>query len=420
MSKLDGLLRKVAAEEDALRAAERLPERLASRFQRFTPREPRQRIVPFAVGAAAAFLVVFLGLQALYERSALSVRVGAAGAAPLVGAWLGAPDSSQLPLEFSDGSRFELAPKSRARVVELARSSARVELASGSLDVQVTPGQASAWHIDAGPFGVRITGTRFVVSYLPAEQILELSMQEGQVELSGCVFGAGRKLAVGQRVRASCRAQTLDVSYPDVPASRLAAPAPSAQAPTPPAPSGASATTPAPARVEENGAPVAAASSPTPDEPDWLALARAGKLAEAYAAADREGFDDISQRSSAGALTLLADAARHARAPGKSEQALLTLRRRFAGSEDAALASFTLGRLKFDEYRAYTAAAEWFRTYLRERPQGVMAREALGRLMEATHRAGDASSAQAAAARYLREYPNGPHAELASRLVATP
>ena len=46
--------------------------------------------------------------------------------------------------------------------------------------------------------------------------------------------------------------------------------------------------------------------------------------------------------------------------------------------------------------------------------------EPSGRLIEASQREGDAAGARAAAERYLRDYPSGPHAKLASRLVASP
>lgn len=426
MNKLDDLMQRVAGEQDAERARDALPERVARRFQRFTPRRKRRIGAWALVAAALGVFALLIGVYVARERSALSVSVGAAGGSPLLGAWLGAPDASSLPLEFSDGSRFELAPQSRARVLELARKKARVELASGSLNVHVVPGRGVGWQIDAGPFGVRITGTRFVVSYTPDGEAFELSVSEGQVELSGCMFGNGRKVATGQRVRASCKKRTLDVSYSDVTAptgatatsdSERAAEATddSDPAPTPTAEPAAGAA-PASARTTRPSPASSGASSPL----DWLALARAGKYADAYASAEREGFETVSRRASADALTLLAEVARHGRAPQRAEAALLTLRRRYAGSNDAALAAFTLGRLEFDERQAYAAAAAWFRTYLRERPGGAMAREALGRLIEASHRAQDAAGARASAARYLREYPTGPHAELASRLVASP
>jgi transmembrane sensor len=418
VSKLDGFLRRLGDEQDALRAEDDLSARVLRRFQYAAPQPRRHKLAWTALAAALAFLALLAGLATFRERRALSVGVGNAGGTPLVGAWLGAPDTSTLPLEFSDGSRFELAPQSRARVVELAPALARVELASGSLNVHVVPGRGVGWHIDAGPFGVRITGTRFVVSYAPEGDAFELSVTEGQVELSGCMLGSGRKVATGQRVRASCSKRTLDVSYPGVAASGsgpAAAPRASGALPALPPSEGPALAPPGDTEPPRPAPPSSAAAAE-----DWLALARSGKYAEAHAAVEREGFEAASSRASAEALTLLAEVERHARKPRRAEEALLTLRRRFAGSNDAALAAFTLGRLEFDERHAYSAASEWFRTYLKERPRGVMAREALGRLIEASHRAKDAAGARALAERYLREYPTGPHAELASRLVASP
>ncbi len=62
-------------------------------------------------------------------------------------------------------------------------------------------------------------------------------------------------------------------------------------------------------------------------------------------------------------------------------------------------------------------AAEWFSTYLKEQPGGALAREALGRLIEAHQAAGDPISGRAAAERYLKSYPDGPHATLARQAL---
>jgi transmembrane sensor len=409
VSQLDGLLQQVAKEQDALRAADPMVERLAGRFHRHVPRA-RRSARTWVVLAAAVAVCSALAVGLLRRPSALAVTVGSSGSAPL-GAWLGAPDGDSLPLDFSDGSRFELTPKSRARLVALEEKSARVELGEGRLHVHVIPGRSNDWRIDAGPFGVRITGTRFDVSYRAVDDAFELSVDEGQVELTGCVFGKGRKLAAGQRVRASCKIPRLDVSYRDG-QSLSGAPMASPAAPTLELER---------APVATEAATVAAKPAAAPPAPaTWLALARAGKSVEAYAAAQREGFGDVCQKTDAESLTLLAEVARHAGAARQSELALVTLRRRFPGSAEAGLAAFGLGRLQFDEFGAYAAAARSFRTYLKERPGGPMTREALGRLIEASQREGDARGARAAAERYLRDYPSGPHAKLASRLVSSP
>ena len=121
MNKLDGLLRQVADEQDALRGRDDLPARVASRFQNGAPRLRGRHGWVWAVAAAAlAFGAVFVGLEVARERTTLAVSVGDAGGAPLLGAWLGAPDASSLPLEFSDGSKYVVNSHRAARQIWMA------------------------------------------------------------------------------------------------------------------------------------------------------------------------------------------------------------------------------------------------------------------------------------------------------------
>jgi transmembrane sensor len=414
---LDALFRRVASEEDALRTGSDLAERLAERFAE-APRKKAPARRTLALAFAAAFASLGVGLAVFAPGGALRVRVGPSAETALVGAWLGAPDSKPLPLEFSDGSRFELAPRAKARLLELGENGARVELASGTLRVHVVPRHATDFRLVAGPFVVHVTGTRFEMRYAPERDAFELYLEEGQVELQGCVFGKGRLLAAGQSVTASCKTPAVDVRYgpprpveaaqqrvePVAPAAALVSAPPSAPSARP------SATT--------ASAPSTSAAPAAP--PSWRALAATGAFREALAAVETRGFEAECARANAESLGVLADVARHAGAPRRAEHALVTLRTRFPGTGDAALAAFTLGRLEFDEYRSYRKAAGWFETYLRERPSGSMAREALGRLLEARYRGKDVGAAREIAARYLREYPSGPHAELASRVASSP
>ena len=70
-----------------------------------------------------------------------------------------------------------------------------------------------------------------------------------------------------------------------------------------------------------------------------------------------------------------------------------------------------------DQFAADAAAVNWFRTYLKERPNGALAREASGRLLEALSRSGDRSGAERAAESYLARYPSGQHAAFARQLL---
>jgi TolA-binding protein len=111
----------------------------------------------------------------------------------------------------------------------------------------------------------------------------------------------------------------------------------------------------------------------------------------------------------------LLELAAEARLAGRRDverSALLTCRKRAAGQPAAAQAAYLLGRAS-----AGAEAAQWFETYLREQPGGLLAREASGRLIESYNAAGNTSAAAQAASRYLTAYPHGPHASMARRAL---
>jgi TolA-binding protein len=98
-----------------------------------------------------------------------------------------------------------------------------------------------------------------------------------------------------------------------------------------------------------------------------------------------------------------------------ARDALIALRRRFAGSTPAKQAAFLLGRLQEDE--SASAALEWYGRYLEEEPDGPHASQALGRKMLLLHRQ-HAPDAEATARQYLQRFPNGSHAANAKRILA--
>jgi hypothetical protein len=382
MTEREPFFEALAAEQDAIRGRSSAKARLLERIDALPP--PRanaaSRRVPWALAAAAACVMVVSGVWFVTRERPLEVRVGSSARQALVGAWLGAPDDEPLRLEFSDGTRIELGPRARARVRQVRSDGAHLELGAGRMRLHVTPRRGAHWRLDVGPFGVQVTGTQFDVSYSKSDDHFELTLEEGEVILHGCVFGGGRKLAPGQTVRASCRTPSLEIGY-----GRASA------APPPNAPLDAPVTTTAEPNARPTEVPKRTETSPS--EP---------------------------KSASAEELLLLADAARRTGGSARAAEALRDVRARFPGSRAAALAAFKLGRLEFDGNGAYGRAAEWFQTYLREDPGGPMTREALGRLLESFERAGARARAKEFALRYRREYPSGPHAELAARIAASP
>jgi hypothetical protein len=238
--------------------------------------------------------------------------------------------------------------------------------------------------------------------------------------VSGCAIGEERPLFAGESLRASCKARDfrIDRARPSEAATATAASVPHAAPELPPSAA-------PPASIESSGGaltpPIAGLQPrPAPVDGSWQSLARASRFKDALARVNERGFDAELARASPEDLALLGDVARFNGDSGRALRAYERARARSPGSEVAANAAFSIGRIDFDERRAYADAARWFGVYVGERPQGRLAREALGRQMEALSRAGDAAGAQRIAEQYLARYPEGPHAAFARTLRASP
>jgi hypothetical protein len=408
MTRLTALGKRLREEHDLL-LARRAPALGPIRDQLArlpAPAAAPRRWQRYALGGAAGALAA--GLALLLTRSssapALECYVNSARLDAPIGAWVAAETKPAL-LRFSDGTRSRLDPSSRARIVALNAHGAHLVLESGRAELAVVPLSAADWKVSTGPFLVEVTGTRFDLSWSPDQDRFELTLHEGQVRVSGCVFGPGRLVKPGETVRASCRKGTSEIIAAEDRDRSPAGPVSDTTAHAAPPPL-ATAAAAAPA------VPV----SPAPGS-GWAELARRGAYGEAFALVG-PSFRTECERGSAREVMLLGDVARFAGKPEQARQAYLALRRRFAGSASAGLAAFALARVAFDQQANYGESARWLRTYLAEQPGGKFAREAQGRLMEAVHRLGDRTAARAAATSYLQRYPEGPHSQLARALTA--
>ena len=427
MSAFDRLMRHVTSEEEALDPREdlaRVRERLQDSVQRLA--EPRTWRRPALALAAAlvAVTAVVVGWRA-FDRESLTYSVGSAGPNGVVGQWIAAR-SGELRLVFSDGSRVTFARGTRGRVVRTDGSGADLVVESGSVDVEVVHRAGGRWRLIVGPFEVTVTGTRFGLSWLPDEERFELELREGSVTISGCAFGGPQPVRAGETVRASCSSGQFEVVRRQPAHSVPLAPVANPPGATPPAPLPLErAEASPPVKSAQKGEPSRPAAPGSPPEwaapakhgPSWRKLVEQKRYEQAVAAAAAVGFEAECERAEAASLISLGDAARFSGQLDKARHAYLTLRRRFPQSGQAGDAAFRLGRMDFDQRRAYREAATWFATYLRERPGSGLAREAQGRLMEALHRGGDQTGARRVASEYLATYPGGPHSKLAAALV---
>ena len=256
---------------------------------------------------------------------------------------------------------------------------------------------------------------------------------EGKVAISGCAVGEARMLFAGETLRASCLTNDFQIARSE-PDDAVAAPSPPpTDAPELPEPaplaSGGSTEVAALASSDRCGRRSArpGARSRRPRRRRWANRqarpARAGKRWLERASSrwpSRGPATEASTPSCAGLdiedLLLLGDVSRLSGHPVHAVRAYEKVRDRAPGTDSAANAAFSMGRVAFDQRDAYAEAARWFETYLNERGDGPLAREALGRRMEAMSRAGDRVGAGVVAEQYLRQYPEGPHAPLARTL----
>ena len=376
-----------------------------------------RRLVPVLVATAAVVAVAVCALLCLEHSHTSDVPVGR---------WLQAPPDGELPLEFSGGDRVVFAAGSRCRVAELNDDGVVLVLENGAANVNVRHRDATNWRVNAGPYEVRVTGTRFTVEWRPDETRFDLNMIEGDVLLVGPLVPDGQRVAANQSFSATIskkQAQLflredgkLELPIDIIPESKVEAfEEVKAQPEARNTERTASTSTVTTNAVEPglNAPPSAAIRTP-----NWLEKAGDGKYEEAVGIVVDRGMERTLGESDAAALLLLGDAARLIGRLKIASESYRELRERFPGTGRAATAAFSLGRMAFDQQGNCEEAILWLKVYLDEQSGATLSREALGRLMEAQIRCSRIESARQTARRYLDNYPNGPHGQRAGELLA--
>ncbi len=351
------------------------------------------------VAAAALFLVLAWPARSL----TFSVEQGA----PLaVEQWFDARERAAV--RFSDGTRVAAFSGSRWRVSETTPAGATLQLERGAIDADVRSRDGSQWRIDAGPFTIRVTGTRFTTSWDPVHERFELSMHEGSVVLSGPVVGGQREVRAPEHLLIEVGPKRLSLVGADAPTTS-ARPPESEPAPSVPTPAEAPAEATAPTEAEDAVSDPETSASGAPSIPRWMTLVEKGQHAEALALVREMNVGTLLGSESPAGLLLLAQASRLAGDHALAAQALGALKTRFPESIQAKTARFLAGKLLFDRGQHDQAIPE-LSAYLATAPGGAFAGEAGVLLILALHGAGRVSEAQALAGKYLESHPNSPHA----------
>jgi ferric-dicitrate binding protein FerR (iron transport regulator)/TolA-binding protein len=421
---------------------------------------PRRAVRWWAAGlgltVASAAAVVF-GLHSWRSGRALTFDVG--GGAIVESGYIRGAATTGAPVQFSDGTRIQLAAGARMSVVAPGPHGARLRVDEGAAHFSVMHLPHAAWSVEAGPYVVEVTGTVFDVRWSSADEVVEVRLQSGSVRVSGPMLTEHATLRPGQHLTAhlatrelridenggTAAAPTLSVPPPGISPPPEKAASPDAMAPPESEP---------PATMRGEPQPSAAAVPPAAARPHPLALVAPApprpvkKPARAVASVDSHALADWapkrwSERVSAGdakgvvaeavahgidaavtdadgaELVALADAARYAGRTYLAERVLRAQRTRFPGTAAAGAAAFFLGRLA-DDRGAAADGLEWYRRYLSEEPRGPYAAEALGREMIGVARLSGRPAARELAREYLDRFPDGTYLLHAQAILQSP
>jgi len=400
-------------------------ERLLAAQRELSRRRRAGRVSEWRWLAAATLTIAGVAVALFWRFGSTPYTFTVDGKPASVGAHLAADTAAEL-LRFSEGSTIVLARDSRLGVTDIDRRGAVVEVHTGTIDVDIAKHPEARWEIKAGPFDISVLGTAFQVVWRPKTQHFSVNVERGVIFVRGPMVESGRAIRAGTRCSVDVAAQRIELrgigEATDAPTAGNPAPSASSSSPTPelslpplqvePTPSSAPSERPFDVRPKRDQRHASASRRPS-DGASWRELERTGQFDAALQAAERAGIDGIYDSAESDDLMSLARAARFVGRQDVSTGALSSCRRRFPGSRDAAMAAYLLGR-----NAPPAGAVKWFSAYLAEQPNGALAIEASGRLIEANEAAGDVKAARNAARHYLLRYPDGPHAQLAKRVLA--
>lgn len=362
------LVREAARPHDAVAERAAFLEKLDERLEPSRTRSTWSWLYLPALAAAAAVAFV------LWPAAALDYEVAGATSE---GGYLRASSTAPATVSFSDGTSVALDAGTRLRLDEVESNGARISVEEGRVITHVIHRSDTSWSFLAGPFSVRVTGTRFSLAWDRSREVLEVTLIEGSVEIDG--FGRQRPVVVaaGQRFVGDAKTRSLlvvDVSQPTSAPSGAEASALAPGDAGPAAPAAAESTASNAKSVSSKHAAAEPSSRTGAENVPWSRLVAEGKFALVVEAAKARGTSECLSACGAADLTALADAARYTGQNRLSSSALDALRRRFGAQ--GGRSAYMLGRLAESEGRT-DEARRWYETSLSEAPNGSFANEAL-------------------------------------------
>lgn len=347
-----------------------------------------RRMALLTLGPAAAAAAATVLITSWLTPGPLSYEVvGATNDAGLIDT-----GTNTATVDFSDESRIVAHPGTTLHMSVVGEHAALARLQDGNLNVHVEHADETDWRFLAGPYEVRVVGTKFDLEWQPEAEQLSIVMHEGRVRVMGpekseTFLSAGQAKTFGHS-RKVAKAEP----PPEDPAVR---------GPKEPVEAANDAPGPQPAVGRVVAKPVS-----------WAKLVSKGRFDDVVQEAERLGIDTALNTRGVQDLQALAQAAQYTGRSPLALKAWAQVRQRFGGKQ----AAFFMGRI-YDQQGNAHSALRWLNVYLSEAASDVYASEALGRKLTLVQRLQGEASAEAVAREYLRRFPTGTYARTAKALV---
>ena len=357
--------------------------------------------------AAIVLLSVLAGAWLLNTRrlkAPLNVKVNGSPIEVSLPQWVPLETAGQTTVSFSDGSELLLASETRARLIGISDRGAEIVVEKGRVTAGIAELKDANWIFYAGPYAIRVTGTRFRLDWDNRDDHLSVEMDKGSVEIDGPKMVRRHTVVAGEIFNA-----WTDKEHTSISLGPIAKDARPKKTSIEQAPSSTLNASLKKSPIVETPSPKESEDAATRAQP-MVIVKKSKRRTIGISARDCPDPD-------AKAALFRADGQRRLGDFTHAMKSFLDVRRCFAGSDESALAAFNLGKMAFDHRRDWQNAVHWFDIYLAETRGIGPVREALGRLIEALTHAGLKRRARAAAERYLATYPGGPHASYAHSIL---
>jgi TolA-binding protein len=372
------------------------------------------RFAAVMAGVAAA-LVLYLAVFHQPDNDAIPFFVGISNTVEKEGRFLRTGIGEDVVVRFDGGSRFEFASATEARVVKASGQQVTIDLTQGKIWASVNPGSSRVWSVRAGPYEVVVKGTIFAVDWDAASAILQVNVGRGRVAVRGPgLDGDGVLLAAGNSLRADARAGLITFersarANPETAVSLLDSNPSAAKAVQPPEKKTGG-------RAKIRG--TARGSGTKTESP--LEMCRRLYHSRNYSSvidlSTKNGLLESLNALSRDDLWMFANAARYARKVTLANSLFSTYREEYPKTPRAKTAAFLLGKSAMNR-GVFNSAKKWFGLYLAEAPNGPLAEEALGHLINIHSKTGNNTQAKRFARDYLSKYGGGYFSKQANKVL---